>query len=306
LERRPALGYAMVALAAVLFGVNGAVSKVILQKGPGLSPARLTEVRCTGALVGLAALLLVVGRPRAFAVTRRELGRLAVLGIAGLALVQWAYFFAIHRIGIGIALLIQYLAPILVALFARFVLHEAVRRRIWLALALSVSGLALIVEIWHGGRLSTAGIAAAGLAAFTYAIYVLLAEREVRTRDPLSAACYAFLFAALFWSVLEPWWSFPAGRVGDSVSLLGNLAGTHVPLWALIAWMVVLGTIVPFGLIFGALQHASATRVAIVAMLEPVVAILVAYAWLGESLDPVQLGGAALVLGAIVLAQTAR
>ena len=140
----------------------------------------------------------------------------------------------------------------------------------------------------------------------TYAVYVLLAEREVRTRDPLSAACYAFLFAALFWSLLEPWWTFPGGRVGDSVSLLGNLAGTHLPLWALIAWMVVLGTIVPFGLIFGALRHATATRVAIVATLEPVVAILVAYAWLGESLEPIQLGGAVLVLGAIVLAQTAR
>ena len=295
----------MVAVAAVLFGVNGAVSKVILQRGSGLSPERLTEIRCTGALLGLAALLLAL-RADGFAVTRRELARFALLGIGGLALVQWSYFFAIHRIAIGIALLIQYLAPILVALVARFVLHEAVRRRIWIALALSLGGLALIVEIWRGGRLSGAGVAAAGVAAVTYALYVLLAAREVRTRAPLSAACWAFLFAALFWSVLEPWWTFPARRVGADVSLLGNVADTHAPLWALIAWMVVLGTIVPFALIFGALRHASATRVAIVATLEPVVATLVAYAWLGESLEPAQLAGAALVLGAIVTAQTAR
>jgi drug/metabolite transporter (DMT)-like permease len=70
--------------------------------------------------------------------------------------------------------------------------------------------------------------------------------------------------------------------------------------------MVVLGTIVPFVLVVGALQHVTATRVGIVAMLEPVIAILLAWLWLGESLEPVQLVGAALTLAGIVLAQTSR
>jgi drug/metabolite transporter (DMT)-like permease len=203
-------------------------------------------------------------------------------------------------------LLIQYLAPILVALFARFVLNEPVRRRIWLALALSLGGLVLIVELWHGGRLSGAGVAAAGLAALSYALYVLVAERGVRGRDPISLSCYGFLFAALFWAVLQPWWSFPGDRVGERVSLLGNLSGTHLPAWGLMIWMIVLGTIVPFVLVVGALRHISATRAGIVAMLEPVVAIVVAWAWLGESLHGVQIGGAVLTLGGIVLAQSAR
>jgi drug/metabolite transporter (DMT)-like permease len=68
----------------------------------------------------------------------------------------------------------------------------------------------------------------------------------------------------------------------------------------------VLGAIVPFGLIVGALRHISATRAGITAMLEPVVAIIVAWAWLGESLDGVQLSGAALTLVGIGLAQSAR
>jgi drug/metabolite transporter (DMT)-like permease len=297
------LGYAMVAVAATLFAVNGTVSKVIL--GAGISSGRLTELRCTGALVGLT-LLLAATRPSAFAVRARELPLLLVLGIGGLALVQWSYFFAIDRLAIGIALLIQYLAPILVALFARFVLKETVRRRIWLALALSLGGLVLVVELWHGGRLSGAGVAAAGLAAISYALYILVAESGVRRRDPISLSCYGFLFAALFWAVLEPWWSFPAARVGEDVSLLGNLADTQLPAWTLIVWMVVLGTIVPFALVVGALVHISATRAGIIAMLEPVVAIVVAWAWLGESLAAVQIGGAALTLGGIVLAQTAR
>ena len=247
----------MVAVAATLFAVNGTISKVIL--GSGIDSQQLTEVRCAGALLGLVT-LAAARSPGSLRLKRRELPLVVALGVGGLALVQWSYFFAIQRLAIGIAVLIQYVAPILVALWARFVFGETVRQRIWLALALSLGGLVLIVEVWHGGKLSAAGVAAAGLAAITYATYVLLAERGVRRRDPLSLSAWGFLFATLFWSVLAPWWNFPAGRVDDDVSLLGNLASTHLPVWSLMVWMVVLGTIVPFALVVGALRHITATR----------------------------------------------
>src|SRR5213592_542086 len=240
-QPRPRLGYVMVAVAATLFAVNGTVSKVIL--GSGISSEQLAAVRCTGALIGLASIAAAT-RPRSLRVRTGDVPVLIALGIA-LAVVQWSYFFAIHRLDIGIALLIQYVAPILVALWARFVFREPVRRRIWAALAVSLAGLTLIVEIWHGGRLSGPGVAACVLAAISYAAYVLIAERGVRRRDPISLSAWGFLFATIFWSVLAPWWNFPGGRVGDRVSLLGNLASSHVPVWELMAWMVVLGTIVP-------------------------------------------------------------
>src|SRR6266516_2910528 len=170
-QPRPVVGYAMVAVAATLFAVNGSVSKVIL--GSGISSGQLTEVRCAGSLIGLA-LIAVATRPRSLGVRAAELPLLIALGI-GLALVQWAYFFAIHRLDIGIALLIQFVAPILVAL--------------WLA------GLMLIVEIWHGGRLSGPGVAACVLAAISLAAYLLIAERGVRRRDPISLSAWGFLFA---------------------------------------------------------------------------------------------------------------
>jgi drug/metabolite transporter (DMT)-like permease len=106
--------------------------------------------------------------------------------------------------------------------------------------------------------------------------------------------------------VLAPWWNFPGGRVGADVSLLGNLASSHLPVWALMLWMVVLGTIVPFALVVAALRHISATRVGVTAMLEPVLAIVLAWAWLGESLDVTQMSGATVTLAGIALAQTSR
>jgi drug/metabolite transporter (DMT)-like permease len=293
----------MVATAATLWALNGVVSKVILTTD--LSSLRLSEVRSTGALLGLALALLIV-RPEALQIRREELLRLVVFGVCGLALVQWFYFFAIHRLPIAVSLIIQYTAPVLVALWARFVGHERVRRRIWVALALALVGLTVVVELWRGFELDALGALAAVGAAFAFALYILMAEHGVGRRDPVSLVCLGFLFAAIFWAIVQPWWSFPHGIVGDSISLGGNLADNHLPVWSLMGWMIVFGTIVPFGLLVAALRHVPATGAGIVAMLEPVAAAIVAWAWLDESLDTLQLFGGAVVLAAIVLAQTAR
>ncbi|HSX21558.1 MAG TPA: EamA family transporter, partial [Gaiellaceae bacterium] len=101
-ERKPIVGYAMVLVAATLFGINGSVAKVALTSG--LSAYRLTEARSAGAFIGLTALALIYS-PRSLRVTRRELPRLAIFGIFGVAFVQLFYFLAIHRLAIGISLL---------------------------------------------------------------------------------------------------------------------------------------------------------------------------------------------------------
>ena len=302
--RRPAVGYAMVVTAATLWAVNGVASKVIIESGY-VDAKRLTEVRTTGAFA-LLFLALVASRPELLRVRRDELPVLLTFGLLGLAFVQWFYFEAISRLDIGVALLIQYVAPVLVALWARFAYHEPVRRRIWAALGLSILGIALLVELWNGLTLDGLGVAAALGSATTFAVYVLSAERAVTRRDPVSLVCYGFLLAALFWAVLQPWTSFPFGRLDESVSLLGRLADVSLPVWLLMTWMIVLGTIVPFALLAASLRHIAASRAAITAMFEPVAATVLAYAWLGESLTAYQLLGALVVLTAILLAQTAR
>jgi drug/metabolite transporter (DMT)-like permease len=163
-----------------------------------------------------------------------------------------------------------------------------------------------VVEIWSGIALDARGVAAALAGALSYALYILVAEHAVATRDPISLSCYGFLFASLFWAVVQPWWRFPAGVVARTTSLHGHLALVQLPVWALVAWLVVLGAIVPFALVVAALRHVSATRAGIAAMLEPPAATLVAFLWLGESLGLFQLLGGGLVLGAIALAQSSR
>jgi drug/metabolite transporter (DMT)-like permease len=303
LDERPGLGYLMVAVAATLFAVNGTVSKVVL--GSGLSPVELTQIRSTGAAVGFFVFLLVFARAR-LRVGLRELLFLVVFGVTGVAFVQWLYFVAIDHLPVGIALLIQFTAPLLVALFARFVYHERIRRRIWAALALCITGLAAVVEVWTGLAFSAVGITAALGAAFALAAYILMAERERRHRDPASLSFYGFLFAGLFWAIVQPLWEFPWSVLDDTVSLQGNLSEHSAPVWVLVTFVVVVGTMITFSLLTGALRHIPATRASIVATLEPVVATVVAWLWLGESFGAAQLAGGAVVLAGILLAQTAR
>ena len=302
---RPLVGYALVWSAVVLWSLNATVAKVVLKAGD-LTALRLSEVRASGSallLLGAVALL----RPRTLRAPRRELAFLVVFGVCGLAFVQFFYFVGIDRLNIGIALVIQYLAPVLVALWARFYVHEPVRRRLWIAIVLSLTGLSFVVDLWSGVPLDSVGVAACLAAALAYAAYILMADRSLqRGRDAYSLLAWGFLFATLFWSVIQPWWSFPFDAVTASAALLGRLDAFHLPVWALLAYIVVLGTVVPFLLILKALHHVSPTRATIIAMLEPVVAALIAFLWLGEELTPGQMLGAALVLGGVTLAQTAR
>jgi drug/metabolite transporter (DMT)-like permease len=302
-EQRPLVGYAMVVAAALLFSLNGTVSKVVLHSG--MSSLDLVQIRSTGAFLGLVAVLLLVDRG-SLRLPLRELPFLIVFGAVGVALVQWLYLVAIDRLPVGVGLLIEYLAPLLIALFARFVYHEPVRRRIWAALVCSLTGLALVVKVWSGLAFDGLGITAALAAAFAYAMYVLMAERGIRRRSSSSLTCYGFLFAALFWAIVNPVWTFPFGHLDETVSLSGNLEHVSSPVWLLVLSVIVLGTILTFGLVVAALRHISATRVAIVAMLEPVGATVVAWAWLGESFGLIQLIGGGIVLAGILLAQTAR
>ena len=302
---RPLLGYALVWIGVVFWSVNAVVAKIVIDTA-GLSALRLAEVRATGSAL-LLLVLVALFRPRDLRVTRSELPTLVVFGVLGLAFVQFFYFVAISRLQIGIALVIEYLAPVLVALWARFVVKEPVRRRLWLAIALALAGLVLVVDLIDGVTLDSLGVAAALGGAFAYALYILVADRQLeRGRDSWSLLGWGFVFGAIFWALVQPWWSFPLDVVAGDASLSGRLEGFRAPVWLLLAYVVVLGTVLPFVCIVSALPHVSPTRVTIVAMLEPVLAALVAFAWLGEELTGQELLGGAFVLAAVGIVQTAR
>jgi drug/metabolite transporter (DMT)-like permease len=298
-------GVLLATAAACFFAVNGTVSKVVLLSG--VEATRLTALRCLGAFAGLALVLLATPGGRARLRLRlRDVPFLIVYGIVGVAMVQWLYFVAIERLPVGVALLLEFTAPVFVALWARFARREPVRNLLWLGLALALVGLALVARVWDGASLDGLGVAAGVAAAVALAAYFLMGERGVGSRDPLSLTCWSMFFSAVFWSVVKPWWTFDASVLTTSPSLLGSLSDVSVPTWALLLWIVVLGTIVPFSFSMMALRHLPATTVGAVAMLEPVLAGGVAWLWLEEAQTGVQIAGSLVVVAGIALAQSAR
>jgi drug/metabolite transporter (DMT)-like permease len=307
-RRRPptsavGLGVVMALGAAVLFAVNATASKVLMEAG--LTSVQLVALRSAGAALCLLGLVAVT-RPAALRVTRDELAYLAVFGITGIAFVQWFYFVAIRRLPVGIALLLEYTAPLLVALWVRFVRHEQVRRRVWAALVLCMGGLAVVAQVWSGLRLDAVGVAAGLAAAVSLAAYYLLGEHGLGRRDSLSLSAWTFFFSALLWSVVQPWWQFPFAVLGADMALPGPLSAFAAPGWTLGAWVVLLGTVAPFLLVLGAIGKLGAHRVGLLGMAEPVAAGMVAWVLLGEVLTGVQLVGAGIVMVGIALAETAR
>jgi drug/metabolite transporter (DMT)-like permease len=296
-------GQLQVLVGATLFAANASVSKVVLDAG--IAPARLTALRCLGSAVVLGLVLAAV-QPGRLRVSWRDLPALAVLGLCGAALIQWLYFVAIDRLPVGIALLLEFTGPLLIALYVRVVRRQAVARQVWLALGIALAGLALVAQIWRDAGLDPVGVAAGLGAAACLATFYLLAQHTVERRDPLNLAFWMFAFAAGFWSILQPWWRFDAGVLAERTSLLGRLDGVEAPVWAALAWVVVLGTLAPYALEVAALRHLPATTTGIIGMIEPVVAAAVAWLWLEQVLDGVQLAGGALVLLGVALVQTAR
>lgn len=296
------MGYLYALLAAMLFGANGSLAKLIIEAG--LSPMQLTQFRTLGTAVLAGAILLVTDR-KAFRMRPRQLLILAVLGVVGVALLQWTYAAAIQLLPVGIALLLEYTAVLMVALFAFFVFRERVKPRIWVAIGLVLAGLAVVAQIW-ASELNGLGVVLAIAAAVTLAFYFLVGERQVGATSPMAVAFWTMTFATAFWALFSGWWELTPATFTTPMQLGGDAGSLVLPLIIPLVVTVVLGSFAPFLLSFNALKHLSATAAGIVASSEVLFAFVVAWLWLGEQLTIVQIGGAAVVLAGIVLAQTAR
>jgi drug/metabolite transporter (DMT)-like permease len=303
---------AIVVAAASLFAVNASVTTVAL--GSGIPATDLTWWRCIGASVGLFVLLAATNRHR-LRIRRAEIPLLLFYGIVGVVLVQFLYAIALERLSVSLALLLEFTAPVLVALWARVVVREEVRPRVWAALVLALGGLALVAQVWGGLRLDALGVLAGLGAAVALAVYWLVGEHAVQParregqgapRDPLSLTFWGTAIGAVTWFAVRPGRLPTTDEFGTDVSLTGTLADLRVPVGLLVAWICVLGTLVPFVLEVAAFRHVSATTVGLVGMLEPVGATLVAWLWLEERLSAAQAVGVCVVIVGIALAETAR
>ncbi|MFG2196561.1 DMT family transporter [Streptomyces sp. NPDC048639] len=292
--RSVGLGLALVS--AFAFGGSGVAAKPLIEAG--LDPLHVVWLRAAGATL---VMLPVAWRHRAL--VRQRPALLAGFGLFAVAGVQACYFAAISRIPVGVALLVEYLGPALLLGWVRFVQRRPVSRAAAVGVVLAVGGLACVVEVWSGLGFDALGLLLAFGAACCQVSYFVLSDHGSdgeNPADPIGVIAYGLLVGtAVLTLVARPWtmdWTLLAGQA--------DMDGTVVPAGLLLAWVVLIATVVAYFTGVLAVRRLSPQVAGVVACLEAVVATVLAWVMLGEHLSAPQVVGGAAVLAGAFIAQT--
>jgi len=256
-----------------------------------MSPFDLVQIRVTLAS-GILLLVFLVFSRDLLTLRPRDIPFFLLLGGIVMAVVTGSYLYTISKIQVAAAILIQYLAPIFVAIFAMLFWKERPTFPKISALFLAFGGCFLVVGGYSLAlvQMNLLGILGGLTSAITFAGYSLLGERAMHRYKPWTVIFYALAFSALTWHVVYP--PFTYLRAGYSLDQ-----------WGWIFYISIVGTILPFGLFFAGINHIRSTRASITATLEPIFAGFLAFVLLGERLLFLQIVGGSMVILAIVLLQ---
>jgi drug/metabolite transporter (DMT)-like permease len=289
--------------AAMGFAVGGIAAKILREAN--LDAFRLTQIRITAAALILLVIALIRGKEQLY-VKRGEIKDLVLFGIIGIAVVNSFYYFALKYLYVSVALIIEFTAPIWIALYLRFVKKKNIPLSAWVGIGCAFLGLVLISQVWSGESLHPLGVFVAILDALALAFYFLTADRLGQTRNSLSLTTWGMGIAAIFWAIALPWWNFPFEFLTQTFTLSGELSRYSAPGWALILWIVVTATVIPYLLTVVAIRELSASTSSVIGMIEPIFAGVIAWLLLNEAFTNIQLLGCAVVLIGIYLADKAR
>ena len=291
-----ARGTTLVLLAALFFSTSGTLGKSAMSAG--FTPEQVAAARIT-----LAGLVLLAGvalfAPRKLKVRREHFPVLLGYGLLGVAGVQLLYFVAAGRIPVGIAILLEFVSPVLIALWVRFVRRHRLPRSVWGGIGLAMVGLALVAQVWQGLTLDLVGVLAGVGAALCSAGYFLLGEHAVADIDPLGLVTWGMVLGAVAICVVAPPWTWPVRLLDADV----EFGAWHPPVWLLMVLLVLVATVLAYACGISALRHLPASVASVLGLVEPVITTVAAWLLIGEELAWPQLLGAAILLGGAYIVQ---
>lgn len=285
------LGFALASAAA--FGTSGAFAKSLLVEG--WSPGALVTMRISLAAAVLLVPTLVSLRGR-WGALRRNLPLVVGYGLTGVAGCQLAYFYAVTHLSVGVALLLEYLAPVLIVgwLWARY--RQAPRRLTVVGVGLAVVGLLLVLDVLGGVRISLVGVGFGLTAAVCLVLYFLLAARVDDALPPLAFAGTGLVVGAVALAA--------AGLTGLLDMTTGasrvEISSITVPWWAPVLVLALVAAAFAYVLGVAAVRMLGAKVASFVALTEVLFAVLFAWLVLAELPTPVQLLGGVLIVAGLV------
>jgi drug/metabolite transporter (DMT)-like permease len=293
---RLGIGVTLAVLGAAGFATSGPMSKAVL--GAGLTPLQLSQARQTVTALALLAVVAMF-RPAVLRIRLKQLPMLVVYGTVSYLLLQTCYYFAISRIPVGVALLIQFTAPVLIALWVRFMRGVALPGVTWIGGALVLAGAVFVGEVWSGFQLDPIGVAAACGTALCLVGFYLMAERGLADFDPIGLVVWGSTSASVLFAIVQPLWYYPFGLLAGT----GSMNGSTWPLWLLVLGIGVVSTAIPAVCEVAAMRYIASPTASVIGTAEVVLGATFAWLMIGEVLTgPQLLGGVIMVLG-IALAQ---
>jgi len=260
-----------------------------------IEPLILSQTRTTFSLVVLLPLLVASQGWQRIRLPARDLAYCFILGMLGVAVSNYFYYVAIQRTNVATAIIVQYTAPVWVLLYVVARGQQRLTVQKVAAVALAVTGIALVIDIFGAKsgpalHLDPYGLIAALLASFSFAFYNVGGHRILARHDRWRVLVWTLTAAAAFWLVVNPPWKIAAAHYTPAQ-------------WIFLFVFSMISVLGAFSLYFLGLQHLEPTRAIIASCLEPVFSILLAALLLGEVLRPIQTLGIVFVLAAILIVQ---
>lgn len=277
-------GYLYVLLAAVCWGVTGPFAKLAFSQG--VAPLEVAFWRCALGFVPFTIQALLHPDRAGLRLAPRDRGPMLAFALICVAGFYGVYQLAIQAGGAALASVLMYTAPAFVALLAWMALGERMTWAKLAAVAATLAGVAAVSGLLTPGAAMAAGPAALFfglLSGLTYSLYYIFGKRFLsRYRTPV-----IFMHA------------LPVG--GLALWPLFEFAPKTPLAWLGILVCGLVATYAAYSFYYAGLRHLEATRAAVAATLEPVVAAMLAFAWWGESFSGPAWLGSALILGAVGL-----
>jgi drug/metabolite transporter (DMT)-like permease len=289
-------GLVLATVSAAAFGSSGPMAKALLESGWTAGAAVLVRLGGAAVLLGVAALVTQRRRAR---LDRAALGAVVVYGVVAMAGVQLAFFNAVRTLDVGVALLLEYLAPVLLLGWTSVRMRQRPPTATLVGAGLTLVGLALVLDLTGAGRVDPVGVAWGLVAAVCLASYFALSARAHDRLPPLVMAAGGTAVGAVVIAV--------AGLVG-LVPLAANrsvtdLAGSSVSWIVPALWLVLISTVVAYLTGISGVVRLGSRTASFVSLSEVMFAVVVAWLLLAELPRPLQLVGGALILTGIVVVQ---
>lgn len=283
------IGYTFILLAALCWGSAGVIAKHWAATGFA-DALLLSQTRVAFSWMVLF-VWLAFSRRALLKINRADFLRFALLGIVGMAGANFLLYFAIGRMNVAVADLIQFTAPILVATYLALRGVEPMDMPKAVALVLSLAGCALALNLTGSSvSLPLIGALSAFGSALCFAFVIVYGKRLNERYSLWTYLHYGLLAGTIFWCCVNPPNKI-LPRLADPASAMRLVA------------FAMLSILAPYTFFFNGLKRVAASRAAIVSTFEPVVMALGSWLALGDPLHPVQVLGIALVLAAIVLVE---